>query len=267
MNRRQLPSNNTSGASEIKIPQTQDGKDRLQQLRHSILTTQQQQQPQQQKHQRCRPDVHRSGGTGDENRFGALAAGGEDRTGAPPSVSRHCPPPPQPWPSQPAPRDLELANSALDALTTCNSSSTTLASLPPLPPQQRPRSRRSSEPGRQGAATTAELMQQQPPRKVVKVINFVAITVGKNDGNDGHHQWVASNSVASKAPDLPHRIIDFPQKRNFSAIDPVDFKKLLSPKMDTEPLAVESVKVEESVFTTQPLQVRHSTLLEKQYEK
>ena len=37
--------------------------------------------------------------------------------------------------------------------------------------------------------------------------------------------------------------------------------------MDTEPLAVESVKVEESVFTTQPLQVRHSTLLEKQYEK
>ena len=105
-------------------------------------------------------------------------------------------------------------------------------------------------------------MQQQPPRKVVKVINFVAITVGKNDGKDGHHQWVASNSVASKAPDLPHRIIDFPQKRNFSAIDPVDFKKLLSPKMDTEPLAVE-----ESVFTTQPLQVRHSTLLEKQYEK
>jgi hypothetical protein len=216
----------------------------------------------------------RRGETGEQNRPGAgtppLAVGMSAQWSAQNRLRARSPPrhhllsSAQPWPSTRAPGDLDAGKQGAKRNSTRNSTTSALRPFPPTQQQPPLRQRRSSEPGQQQqGATTTGAPPQLPPRRVVKVINFVAITVGDKENDRRSLSACRPAVAAAKAPPERPQRIDFPQKRTYSTATAAVFQKPLKerevvPSADPAPTTkeIESVQMKDNMETIQRLQVK-----------
>jgi hypothetical protein len=116
----------------------------------------------------------------------------------------------------------------------------------------------------QGGTTTTAITAhaqasttQQQERQVIKVINFVAITVGGQGKQNGRQLRGNKSPRVTPAPERPKRI-DFPQNRNYSDVPLIDFKAIASQKVKTETIPDEP----RDMFVGEQVQCEEKKLLE-----